>query len=260
MVGQSLVTNPINSGRHKKCARCGGEFPADLENFIGHAQCAGGIGPYCRSCVRAYRRSWRLANPAKIRASRERVKAAKSPTVEAAKRVARIKSGPVWMTAGRLHSSVRDRCAERGLPLATELRSRKFIEAWLLRQPNCECCGVEFDHGPKGGVKSDASASFDQISPGAGYDLGNVALICWRCNNIKRNYNPADLRMVAEWVAQRQSAATRPINLVPMTDGVQNNSGGNGLTTSDSASVSTWPRRVETAAPLRPCQITESPR
>lgn len=90
--------------------------------------------------------------------------------------------------------------------MASELRSVDFIEAWLRRQPNCECCGTAFHFGPKGGVKTDSSASFDQIEPGVGYELKNVALICWRCNNIKRDYRAGDLRMVARWLTKKMAS------------------------------------------------------
>lgn len=79
------------------------------------------------------------------------------------------------------------------------MKSQKFIADWLEKQPTCVCCGVEFLMGKKG-FRSDRSASFDQITPGAGYLMSNIALVCWRCNNIKRNYGSADLRLVADWI------------------------------------------------------------
>lgn len=45
-----------------------------------------------------------------------------------------------------------------------------------------------------------ASPSIDKFDPSKGYTLDNVALICWRCNNIKRNYKADDLRRVANWM------------------------------------------------------------
>lgn len=81
---------------------------------------------------------------------------------------------------------------------------RGYIAAWIREQPNCACCGVAWHLFPKNGMKNDASPSIDQLAPGAGYLLDNISLICWRCNNIKRNYSAADLQKVAAWILGRE--------------------------------------------------------
>jgi hypothetical protein len=101
-------------------------------------------------------------------------------------------------------SGIWDRARKCNHEVAPQLRNRKFIEDWLRRQPNCECCNIQLDIGRKGvGCKNDASPSFDRFDLAKGYTLENTALVCWRCNNIKRNYAPSDLRMVANWIERR---------------------------------------------------------
>lgn len=192
-----------NSIALKKCNRCGLEKPGDINNFVPNKQCKGGLQPWCKPCRNAYGTDWRGKNRPRIRARRVELYKIRTAPIEAAQRLERIALAPIRSAAKRLMGAMRDRCKLRGLPRASELCSADFIERWLRRQLNCECCGVLFNYGPKNKIACDASASFDQIVPGAGYLLDNVALICWRCNNIKRNYSPSDLRMVAEWVERR---------------------------------------------------------
>jgi hypothetical protein len=68
-------------------------------------------------------------------------------------------------------------------------------------KPSCECCGRRFRLQPVNGVKSDSSPSVDRIIPSLGYVLGNVALLCWRCNNLKRNATPDELLTIAKWLS-----------------------------------------------------------
>jgi len=61
----------------------------------------------------------------------------------------------------------------------------------------------QIDLGPKNGKPNDASPSVDRFDPSVGYTIANTSLICWRCNNIKRNYRAEDLPRVAAWMPRR---------------------------------------------------------
>ena len=50
------------------------------------------------------------------------------------------------------------------------------------------------------GKPNNASPSIDRFSPTDGYVLGNVHVICWRCNNLKRDVTSDELLMVASWM------------------------------------------------------------
>lgn len=90
-----------------------------------------------------------------------------------------------------------------GLPFDKEAFSVDRLADWLIRQPKCECCRQTFQLVPNGSIKSDASPSVDRLVPVRGYVLENVALLCWRCNNLKRDASAAELRRVADWLDSR---------------------------------------------------------
>lgn len=77
----------------------------------------------------------------------------------------------------------------------------------LVMGKDCPCCGREFDMrhttirpGPR-----DSSPSIDRIKAHLGYVPGNVAVICWRCNEIKRNATVDELRTVLRWMEETTS-------------------------------------------------------
>lgn len=198
--------------RLKKCARCFKEKPATLEYFLRHKLCKDGIGPYCRPCASVYARDWKRRN--RDERSRKRREAYRLGYAERHKQLENLRGErfPLRFSAETLLKGVYERARNRGLPVAKELRTKEFIVSWFERQRHCECCGAEFLFGRKRGLMRgllhDNSPSLDQIIPGAGYELSNVALICWRCNNIKRNYNENDLRMVASWIEHKSHSTT----------------------------------------------------
>ena len=51
------------------------------------------------------------------------------------------------------------------------------------------------------------STSIDEITPGLGYVTGNVAVISWRANSLKRDGTLADLEKVVVWL-RRVSVCT----------------------------------------------------
>jgi 5-methylcytosine-specific restriction endonuclease McrA len=112
----------------------------------------------------------------------------------------RIERAPLVAQAGRLAAGIRERSKELGFNRPREVAKKEFFVEWLIRQPSCECCGVKFSIGFKSGIVRDDAPSIDRFDASRGYALDNIALICWRCNNIKRNYRSSDLRTVAAWM------------------------------------------------------------
>jgi hypothetical protein len=109
---------------------------------------------------------------------------------------------PLKVKANSMASGIYMRCRDRGWP-KPEWLSPKAVEEWLRAQPNCECCGVTFCTGSTGsGQKRNDSPSIDRFDNDRGYERENVRMICWRCNNIKRDYSPSDLRRVADWMSR----------------------------------------------------------
>lgn len=198
-----MGAHPVTATR--RCTMCQEVKALDLAHFYKHPECKGGLDSACRSCRNHQRNEWRRRNSERLAARRREIYAAENGAGWKALEVARRERRPFRVASQNLANGLRNRGKERGLEVAPEFRSRAYVEAWLRRQPACECCGVEFHLGPKGGVKADASPSFDRFDLSEHYTLTNTALICWRCNNIKRNYQEADLRRVADWMERRRT-------------------------------------------------------
>jgi hypothetical protein len=153
--------------------------------------------------VTSYTKAWKRENSERLARRRRELYAEQNGARHKELERLRAVRAPYRVTAENLMSGIRERASRHGYDVAPQLRTKAFIEEWLKRQPDCECCGVRLRVGNKGnGCKSDDSASFDRFDLRHGYTLNNTRLICWRCNNIKRNYTASDLRMVADWIDQ----------------------------------------------------------
>ena len=66
----------------------------------------------------------------------------------------------------------------------------------------CPCCNgkMEVRTGPTKPGPTPYSPSIDRLDNDIGYVPGNVAIICWRCNELKRNATPQELRKILEWI------------------------------------------------------------
>lgn len=67
----------------------------------------------------------------------------------------------------------------------------------------CECCGKIFDYAQASSAARKYSPSVDRIQGSLGYIVGNVAVICYRCNTIKQDASWAEIHLVAIWVQSR---------------------------------------------------------
>lgn len=69
------------------------------------------------------------------------------------------------------------------------------------RPDRCPCCGIDLDYG-----RSDSTRplrhgpSLDRIDCTKGYISGNIAIICWRCNAIKRDATLSELEKIVEYM------------------------------------------------------------
>jgi hypothetical protein len=96
---------------------------------------------------------------------------------------------------------MRDRSQKRNLPYDRDFFTVDYIMQWMRKQPTCECCGKELDVGFKhDGKPHDDSPSIDRIIPDHGYVQGNIALVCWRCNNLKRDATVEELETLSKWM------------------------------------------------------------
>lgn len=79
-----------------------------------------------------------------------------------------------------------------------------FVREWIQRSPTCACCEVPFTFEPHGSKnRNPKTPSLDRFDSTKGYTLDNVALLCWRCNDVKGNASIEELEMVASWMRKR---------------------------------------------------------
>jgi len=94
---------------------------------------------------------------------------------------------------GRMFQHAKTRAKKRG----TEFTIKKTD---ILMGKECPCCGRDFLIVPVLGPVTDASPSLDRLDSKVGYVPGNVAVICYRCNILKRDATASELRAIADWM------------------------------------------------------------
>lgn len=175
--------------KRRRCTKCGRCFPATLEYFARHDTCRDGLDTFCRGCRSDVKRAWEDAHRDAVNARRRE----------------RYAMDPVTGRARILRAGAMKRAKAMNLPFDEEALSIRRLADWLARQPCCACCGRPFDLALKGSGPADASPSLDRFDPKIGYVIGNVELICWRCNVTKRDATADELRVIAEWMARHDS-------------------------------------------------------
>ncbi len=100
---------------------------------------------------------------------------------------------------GELFRGAKARAKFRGIEFSI-IRSDLVVNNWI-----CPCCGREMSVSENIGHQRPESPSIDRVNPRLGYVPGNVAIICWRCNDLKRNATVEELRTVLSWMEQHRS-------------------------------------------------------
>ena len=156
------------------CRKCGQE--RDASEFPGaHRQ--------CRACRTEGTRAWAAATGYSwAAASRRREEANK---------------------AKHLHATAKRRAAARGIPF-------DITPADIFVPLHCPVLGVEL---VPGGRMSPNTATLDRIVPELGYVRGNVAVISWRANCLKRDATAEELEHVAAWM--RANGASKGLKPCP---------------------------------------------
>ena len=198
---------------NKACSGCGEIKPATKEFFVPNKACRNGITGRCKVCTNAGSRAWKTANKDRLAPKRRADYARRYGPIHRQRELERQRAKPFLCRAEILADGVRERSRRSAWPVPVEFRTKKYFMVWLLRQPNCECCGVKFRieiEPEQKGKLSPRAPSLDRFDTSLPYTLENTALICWRCNNIKRDYTSSDLRVVADWMDRR---GTSPIKV-----------------------------------------------
>jgi hypothetical protein len=188
----------VNNSR--TCSHCGVEYPFTVEHFVPNKECSGGLAGTCRTCWRAYQRAYKVANRDRLAARRRALYLDHNADIQKARHLQRLHDRPLHMRAAIMRQGMIDRSKKRNIPFDTATLTVRYLMDWIERTPACPCCGAAIDYGYKNGKPTDLSPSIDRFDPPKGYILGNVVLICWRCNNLKRNATPDELEGIARWM------------------------------------------------------------
>jgi hypothetical protein len=65
---------------------------------------------------------------------------------------------------------------------------------------HCPVLGIKLDTRQINGYDRDNSPSLDRIFPDQGYVKGNVKIISWRANSLKKNATPQELIALGKWM------------------------------------------------------------
>lgn len=184
------------------CSSCGEEKTLGL--FVKDKGCKDGFAGTCRTCRNEYNRAWKSGNEKYLARRRELYKKGYKAVNKKNERKRKEKD-PLKVRCQLLRSGMVERTRTRGLPeMDRKTLTVKYLMERISLNPNCECCGRAFDIGFRiNGKPCDSSPSVDRIRSDAGYRVGNIAILCWRCNNLKRDASSVELEVVARWMRSK---------------------------------------------------------
>lgn len=190
----------------KICKKCGGEFP--LSFFVKSKSCKNGRSWTCRNCINKYAAQWKHKNADRL-AQRRRELYAQTEGVENGIKIRerlRIRklTHPLRVRAAVLRNGMIVRSKQLNLPFDKDILTTTFLMKLLDEHPFCDCCNRVLDLTFKSDrVKKPDSPSIDRIIPEKGYVIGNIALVCWRCNNLKRDATIEELKTIVNWMEKQ---------------------------------------------------------
>lgn len=160
--------------------------------------------PVLRSRVKAQYKAWYERNgrtPERIAKAREaerrrRADPTKQPSLKEAARRYREK-----YRVQRLAYHAINRAKHNGLACDED-----YMRALGYSRPtNCPCCGIVLNYAYSGTGKEPLynGPSLDRVDTLKGYVAGNVEIICWRCNALKRDSTLKELEQIVQYMRKR---------------------------------------------------------
>ena len=191
-------------GDERRCSKCRDWKPRTSEFFRINKALPSGLTGTCRECMAAYHRDWKNDPVRKERLAKERQRRYREDEGRKHRKRERERwlRSPERRCAQRLRTGMQDRHRTKGIPYDREFFTTRTVAAMLEAQPTCPCCGRRFEMVPNGKRRNE-SVTMDRLIPERGYVQGNVSLLCWRCNNLKRDAVPEELELVAAWMRRR---------------------------------------------------------
>ena len=165
---------------YKKCGGCGNVYERD--SFPSNGKLSkGGV---CYECKNRRQRKY-YPKIAKERQKEEREK-----------RYHIKENDPIKYRAMIMHAGTARRCREFKIPVNKNFICVDNIIKILKKHKKCVCCGKEFVFI---GNRNDIP-TMDRIDASGGYDYGNVAIVCLRCNATKSNATIEELETITAYM------------------------------------------------------------
>jgi hypothetical protein len=155
----------------KACRKCGETKP--LEDYYAHPTSPDRRQYVCKPCQKASATAYRAANPTR-----------RLVTARALHRKEPRRS---------MLSGAKRRASEQGLAFDLVLED-------ITIPPVCPVLGIPLHTGE--GMWSTGSPSLDRLIPELGYVKGNVVVISWRANALKRDATLEELELLTAWLAR----------------------------------------------------------
>ena len=166
--------------------------------FVKNKQCKGGFAGTCRVCQNEYSREWKRENRGRLTPIRRKQYAERYGAIQKEMEQIRKEQYPLRVRCQLLRAGMRDRARVKGIEFDSGVFSVGYLIERLSHNLACECCHKPLDISFKVDRKfNESSPSIDRVNPLKGYTKGNVAILCWRCNRIKQDATPKELRIIA---------------------------------------------------------------
>lgn len=111
------------------------------------------------------------------------------------------KDPQIWKKAKNLRFGISSRIKKNNILYDDYFLDSYNIYNLLLKNKNCECCQIQLNFGKnKVNTSCPKSPSIDRIIPNKGYIHGNVAVLCHRCNRLKRGGSILDFENILNWI------------------------------------------------------------
>ncbi len=211
-----MVTNPVKEKRCTACQRvkplC--DFHRSCHDSTGHQSC-------CKECGIAKNRAYRLRHPDRVAAQQAAYRASHRTEMHARSAAWRAKRGFLyradkaakarkWMADNPLASMLRSaktRAKRAGLPFTLSLADIPAIP------DRCPILDIPLVRG--NGHWHDGSPTLDRIDSRMGYVPGNVLVISWRANALKRDATAQELEKLAAFYGHLHTRLTSPASTGP---------------------------------------------
>lgn len=179
------------------CRKCGkpGKFRRIYSNGVFYYT----LGT-CHACVAKYQKKWRKTR-GKKQLDRHNAYMQRYRPLYRKRRPSRVDGTRAWTKRNperRLYRSMISR-SRKAKPFIPRMTFADFVEEIGGRIPTrCPVLGIKLFGGK--GTFADASPSVDRINSAKGYQKGNLAIISYRANALKRDGTAKEHHRIADWM------------------------------------------------------------